>query len=161
MKTLQTLFILFLALFLGTGCAGTKNFGKLSRSDEIKNAFESATVLPDHTYYYTGPEAKPDAILALKNSFTLANKREFWIKVDISEEMLKSWNRIIDNYSRVKNPYYGSMIITPDGREAGAWYSKFDHTVIETPSPQSIIIYTPSEPIKSPFIRDTIGGIRD
>jgi hypothetical protein len=148
MKALKTLLLLFAAVFLITGCA-TKDFGKLVRNDEVKKTFESATVLPGHTYYFTGPEAKPDAIIALDNSFTLANKRNFWIKVDITETMLQSWNRVIDNILRVKRPYYGSRIITPDGREAGVWYSMFDYTVVKTPTPQEIIIYTPDAPVKS------------
>jgi hypothetical protein len=151
MKTLQAFLLLLLTVFLITGCARPTDFGKLVRNDEVKKAFESSTILPDHTYYYTGPEAKPDAIMALHNSYTLANKRNFWIKVDITEEMLHSWNRIIDNSYRVKFPYYGSRIITSDGKEAGAWYSRYDHTVVKSPTPQSIIVYTPDVPLEHQF----------
>lgn len=151
MKTLQTFFLLSLTVFLITGCARSTDFGKLVRNDEVKKIFESASILPDHTYYYTGPEAEPDAIMALHNSYTLANKKNFWIKVDITEEMLQSWNRMIDNYYRVKFPYHGSRIITHDGREAGAWYSKYDYTTVKSPAPQSIIVYTPDAPAKHRF----------
>ena len=142
MKTLYAFLIFLLTVSLMTACARS-DLGTLVRDDEVKQYFETATILPGLTYYYTGPEAKPDAIMALNNSFTLANERNFWIKVDISEKMLQDWNRMINNQYRIKFPYYGSIIMTPDGRNAGSWYSNYENTVIKTPDPQSIIIYTP------------------
>lgn len=157
MRTLQTFILFSLAVFLVIGCTRSTDFGTLVRSEEVKNTFESATVLPDHTYYYTGPEAKPAAIMALHDSFTLANERNFWIRVDVSEEKLQMWNRIIQNDTRIKFPYYGSRIITPDGRQAGVWYSKYDHTVIKTPDPRKIIVYAPDIPPERRFRLDRFG----
>lgn len=154
MRIIHKYILLSLPVFLLFGCARSADFGKLVRSKEANNSFASATVLPDHTYYYTGPEAKPTAIMALHNSFTLANKKNFWIKVDATEEQLQMWNRIISNDTRIRFPYYGSRIITPDGRQAGIWYSKYDHTVIKTPEPQSIIVYTPDIEPKNRFRAD-------
>lgn len=156
MKTLQYVLLLFLAVLFVTGCARFEQFGNLTRSDEVKEIFESATVLPDYTYYYSGPEARPDAIMALKNTFTLANEENLWIKVDITKKMLEDWNLVIRNEYRIKAPYYGFRILTPDGREAGVWYSKYEYTVIKTPEPDSIIIYTPVEPLKKPYFMDVL-----
>jgi len=158
MKTKRLFLLLFCLLPVLTGCAASGNFGKLVRNAEITKAFENATVMPGHTYYYSGPEAKPDAIIALDNSFTLANEKKFWIKVDITEEQLRSWNLIIRNDTRIRFPYYGSRILTPDGRDAGAWYSKYDYTVIKTPSPQEIIIYTPDVQNQGPGRLDSFGA---
>ncbi|MDW7772391.1 MAG: hypothetical protein SCH71_05815 [Desulfobulbaceae bacterium] len=158
MKILQAFLLLFTLVLLVAGCARTDNFGKLVRSEEAGNSIETATILPDHTYYYSGPEARPDAIMALHNSFTLVNEKNLWIKVDITEEKLRSWNRIIRNEFRIKNYYYGSLIITPDGRQAGIWYSRDDHTVIKTPDPGNIIIYTPDSRINKRFRMRSFGG---
>jgi hypothetical protein len=156
MKTLQKIVLLLFAVVLVTGCA-RPDYGQLVRSEEATRAFETATVLPDHTYYYTGPEARPEAIMALDNAYTLANERNFWIKVDISEDRLQMWNRIIRNETRIKFPYYGSRIVTPEGKVAGVWYSRYDHTVIKTPEPQNIIVYVPDIPVERRFHLDRFG----
>ena len=158
MKRLQIFIPFVLTVFWVSGCARYQNFGTLAPSQDVTRAFETATILPDHTYYYTGPEAKPDAIMALAKSFTLANKRNFWIKLDITKEQLQSWNLIIQNETRIKFPYTGYQIITPDGRRAGVWYSPYGHTVVKTPEQQSIIVYTPDIPVENNFHVDRFGG---
>lgn len=155
MKFSQPIIALFLLLFLTGGCASTtsQNWGKIEQSGEITQLVESATVLSDHTYYYTGPQAEPDAIIAIDNQYTLQSK--YWIKVDDVAKQLNDWNRIIDNAHRVpgqntrtrtRYSYEGAKIMTPDGKEAGIWYSRHDSTVVQFPDPSSIIIYAPVVP---------------
>jgi len=156
MKLTQSLVALLLLSFLAGGCATKaekQNWGKIVQTDEATQLVESATVLPDHTYYFTGPEAGPDAIIAIDNSFTLQSK--YWIKVDNVAEKLKDWNRYIDNDHRFKGSnvrarmmlrYGGFWIMTPDGKQAGLWYSRHDTTVIQFPDPSTIIIYAPVIP---------------
>ena len=43
------------------GCA--ENYGRLQRSAEVDKIFKTYRVLPDHRYYFTGPEGRPDAIM--------------------------------------------------------------------------------------------------
>ncbi len=143
MKTLYIVSLVLFCAFLVTGCASVKNNGTLSRSDEITRAVESNTVIPAHTYYYTGPEAQPDAIIGIHHSYTFPNEKNFWIKVDISEDVLHSWNVIIDNSHRFRNPYYGSRILAPDGKEVGFWYSQYRYTAIQFPEPNSVVVFTP------------------
>ena len=144
MKYTYSVCILLLLPFLAGGCALPQNQGRIVRSGEVDQLVESATVLPDHTYYFTGPEAQPDVIMALHNSFTLQSK--YWIKVDDVAEKLKGWNRFIDNAIRIRNPYEGAWIMTPEGRQAGIWYSEYDYSVVQFPDPSSIIIYAPLTP---------------
>lgn len=152
----QLLFALFVMSSLAVGCAVPKNHGKMVRADEVAKNVESATVLPNHTYYFTGPEAQPDVIIAINNSFTLQSK--YWIKVDDVENKLKDWNRLIDNAHRVRNVYEGFHIMTPDGRQAGIWYSEYDYTVVQFPDPSTIILYTPTT--RDRRDRPSIGGLR-
>ena len=155
MKSPLFIFFPILIFFLITGCAAPTDHGSLIRTDEVKNTFESATVIPDHTYYYYGPQAAPEAIIAIHKSYTLQNAKNYWVGVDITEKMLQDWNRIIDNNTRMKFPYWGSRIMTPDGKQAGYWYSKQTHTVVRFPSENVIVVYTPSPTLdkrgKSPF----------
>ncbi|HBI16350.1 MAG TPA: hypothetical protein DDY20_12725 [Desulfobulbaceae bacterium] len=138
--------MLTLLLLLG-GCAATGpqgQQGSLILSDEIRNLFESATILPDHVYYYTGPEAEPEAIIGIHADFTFQG--HYWYQIAPSQAQLQSWNRQIDNAHRIRNAYKGARIMSPDGRQVGIWYSLFDHTVIRFPDEKTILIYTPGPP---------------
>jgi len=143
MRYMQFVCTLILIGFLVGGCATPSNQGKMVRDVEVAKLVESATVLPNHTYYFTGPEAQPDVIIAIDDSFTLTSK--YWIKVDDVENQLKDWNRLIDNYHRTMwDIYEGFQIMTPDGRQAGIWYSLYDYTVVQFPDSSTLILYTPS-----------------
>lgn len=147
------LLFLFLAL---AGCA-VPNQARLIRSGEVNRLVESATILPDHIYYYTGPEARPDAIIAIGDHYTLASK--YWIRVDITEEILEDWNLIIDNASRYRDYYEGYWILTPEGERAGFWYSQYEYSVIRFPDLSTIIVYTPFVPTEDDLLPsiDSIG----
>ncbi len=151
---LYSLFPVLVAALI-VSCATPADHGTLVRSDEVKNTFENAEIFPDHIYYYYGPQAAPEAIIAIHKSFTLQNAKNFWVRVDITEKMLQDWNRIISNDTRVKFPYRGSQIFTPRGEKAGYWYSKQTHTVIRSADDNVIVVFTPSPTLekrsKSPF----------
>lgn len=142
MRYMQFVCTLILIGFLTSGCAIPANQGKLTRDGEVEQLVESATVLPNHSYYFTGPEARPDVIIAIDNSFTLTSK--YWIKVDDVANQLKDWNLLIDNAHRFKRAYKGFRIMTPGGSQSGIWYSPYEYTVVQFPDPSTIILYTPS-----------------
>ncbi len=144
-STMQSFFnmllFLFAILFL-SGCAGTSHDrGNLVRAPEVSSNFEHGRILPDHTYYFSGPEAEPDAIIGIHNSYTF--DRGYWKTANISEEKMAGWNRIIANQYRGRTRYSGYRITTPDGKPAGIWYGKYSFTVIKFPQPGTIVIYTP------------------
>lgn len=134
--------MLFGAILLLTGCAAIGSPPLLQRSLEVNRIIESATILPGHRYYYAGPEAKPDVIIAIDRKYTF-QKSVHWHEVTPTEKLLQSWNRIIDNYYRIRDRYYGAWIMTPDGGKAGIWYSQHENTVIKYPAPDQVIIYRP------------------
>lgn len=141
------LLLLSLLLLLLGGCAPTKPQAlrnDLELSDEVRKIFESNTVLPDHVYYYSGPEAEPEAIIGIQTSFTL--QARYWHQVDLTKEQLQAWNRIIDNDHRIRFAYKGARIMTPDGRQAGVWYSKFENSPSCFPDEKTIILDTPDPP---------------
>lgn len=113
-------------------------------TDEVRNIFESNTVLPDHVYYYSGPEAEPEAVIGIHADFALQGR--YWHKVDLTAEQLQSWNKRIDNAHRTCFAYKGARIMTPDGKQAGVWYSKFEDTAICFLDTKTILIYTPEPP---------------
>ena len=142
MKAMRKLIIFFMAYFLCSGCAVSDNNLHRVRSEEARKIFESSTVLPDHRYYYAGPSAQPDTIIAIHNRYTL-QESVHWNGVEITEKQLQDWNRMIDNSHRTRYPYRGADILTPEGEKAGIGYSKYSFFVIQYPAPNQIIIWPP------------------
>jgi hypothetical protein len=134
--------LLALLLLLG-GCAGAQNGakGSLTHTGEVTQLFESNTVLPDHVYYYSGPEAEPEAIIGIQSGYAFQGK--YWYQVALTPGQLQAWNRRIDNAHRIRFSYKGARIMTPDGKQVGVWYSPFEHTVIRFPEANTILIYAP------------------
>ena len=105
-----------------TSCAGTGNYGKLVPDDNVKKTFETYQLPPDYTYYYSGPDAMPKALIGIQNDFHLESK--FWKPVELTHKQLKRWfekggiSRRDHDLSR-----NGAEILAPDGRQIGIWYA--------------------------------------
>ena len=116
------LFFLSVAVIFLASCAGTGNYGRLVHNDKVKNVFETYQLPTGYTYYYSGPDAYPDAVIGIRNEYHLESR--FWKPVELTKTLLKSWlekrghTRV--GYNLTKN---GSDIITPDGRQVGIWYA--------------------------------------
>lgn len=134
---IPTLLVIIQAAVIG--CAG--NYGRLERSLEVGRLFESHRILPDHKYYYSGPDAKPDGIIGIHNSYSL--KSRLWKPVDLTSAQLK--NRIdfmTDHIGHAIKPY-GALILNHTGMRAGVWYSPYDRTVIKLVDHNHIIVHPP------------------
>lgn len=130
-------------VMLLAGCAGGR-YGSTVIDDQAKQIFESYQILPDHRYYYSGPDAHPDAVIAIHSAFTL--KSSLWKPVTPTAEQLKNWFNWI--HPRVGyDPYpYGRTILSDDGRRIGLWYSVVDwrdFTVVKMIDDHSVEISPP------------------
>lgn len=142
MKTFLNTVILLLVLLVN-GCVTSSTPQLLQYSMEVNKIMEGGTVLPDYKYYYTVPQDKPDAIIAIHKDYEF-QKSVHWFEVkDMTEKQLRDWNLVIDNDRRVWLTYNGAYILTPDGKRAGIYYSKYSFTVIKYPTPNQIVIYKP------------------
>jgi len=116
------LFLLSVAIVFVASCAGNANYGKLVHSDKVKTAFETYQIPPNHTYYYSGPDALPRTVIGIRNEYHLESK--FWKPVDLTQTLLKRWFDILNasrnGFTLNQN---GSEIVTPDGRQIGIWYA--------------------------------------
>jgi hypothetical protein len=132
---------LIMALLL-TGCAANQyQTGNWQTDSAITNAFESAYVFPDHTYYYIGSREAPDSIIAIQNRFTL--KSSIWIQIDMREDILKSWIGWYKADTFHHCLYYGGEILTPQHERAGYWFSPFPRNLVQFPQEQVLIVYRP------------------
>lgn len=142
--------MLLIALLM-TGCASIKNNGKISSSADVGKAFQTATVVPGHTYYYTGPEAQPTVIIGINESYSLLNAKNFWIQVDNPKKALEDWNLTRNSSYEIKYRNRGANILTPDGEKVGIWYSRYTHTSVKFPDAKTVVIYTPDLTTNDPL----------
>jgi hypothetical protein len=138
-------FRLFCALFVAAvvaGCAAGPPGGRWEIEPEVQQMFESGRVLPEHTYFYLGSYNAPDSIIAISTQYTLRTR--VWAQVDLTDEMLNRW---LQWYRTEHYPagceYRGGVILTPDGRQAGFWYSRNIINIIRLPEPGVIEVYQP------------------
>ena len=129
------------------GCAG--NYGKLMRNQETNAVFKSYRILPDHRYYFSGPEGRPDAIMGIQRAYTL--ETAVWTEFDPCDGTLKKWIDSINFYhhTRVQFYPYGFDILGPDGERIGIWYSIWDWTTVLVEADKRVKIYPPST--QAPF----------
>ena len=136
------LFLVLFATVVLNGCAASQPAGKWEIEPEVQLLFESGTVLPDHTYYYLGSYAAPNSIIAISNQFTLRTR--VWAQVDLTWDMLNGW---LQWYRTEHYPpgceYQGGVILTPDGQQAGLWYSQNIVNIIRMPEPGVLEVYQP------------------
>lgn len=116
--------------------------GKLERNRDLQKQIESAQVIPDHKYYYSGGAGKPSAILGIHKDFQLVTGQ--WQGVQISSGQLQKWmSSMSHDTSMGPKGYNAAYIISPDGKKAGFWYSIQSSTTIKFPGGNKIEVYTP------------------
>ncbi|MBL4901582.1 MAG: hypothetical protein JKY62_02885 [Desulfocapsa sp.] len=136
---LYYIIVIFFLLF-SYGCAAlSAPTGGLRKRMEVEQLFESATLLPDHTYYIYGSDVEPEAIIAISNEFRLQTK--LWSQRDWTAEELKKavfWVEFVESdFCEAK----GGVLLAPDGQEIGAWYSKRDIASVRQPSPGVVEVF--------------------
>lgn len=131
---------IFLLLLTLAGCASGP-YGRFDFQTSVNDLFESGRILDNHSYYYIGPDAEPDAIMAIDNAYALAPS--LWKKAEITPDRLSSWMERIDNRYRVRNIYHGAVIVDQHGNRLGVWYSRLKKTYIRRGDGNEVIIYTP------------------
>ena len=133
--------IALLALLLAITACGHPAY-IFHEDSRINDALESYRPLPGYTYYYSGPEDFPLAILGIRPEYRL--KKEFWIPVDLTEKKLQGWMEVIDNPHRnLKTRYHGKVIRTTEGEEIGIWYSPQELSTVRLGADREVEIYTP------------------
>jgi hypothetical protein len=119
--------LILLALML-TGCGGT--YGKFVYDEAVDQVFEDLKVLPEHDYYFSGPDSNPRAIIAIDKRYTLVSS--LWKPVEMTEAQLKSW---VKNPARRGHfyPYtFGRYLLDDGGERVGLWYSLRDRHAFAT-----------------------------
>lgn len=117
-------------------------YGKLERSREVTNMFETPQILPDHRYYTHGWGTIPYAIIGVRSKFKL--RKGLWKEVEITAPLLRSWVGQMD--SIYGYPPYGSHILDHKGNQIGVWYSSKQWTTVVIEEDNQIAIFAPEAP---------------
>jgi len=149
--TMTPIFLL-VSLAALSACAGPS--GTLDPDAGAAAAFEEFTVLPDHAYYFSGPEGRPDAVIAVHSDYRLASDQ--WTPAEVDSRQLRRW---VDHFDSAfgMDPRYdpsGAVILGPAGERIGLWYSPWRWTVIEVKEDRRVVVYPPDRQEDSVFERE-------
>ena len=127
------------------GCSAGVPGGAWVTDPQVRQLFESGTLLANHTYYYLGSFGAPDSIIAIDNRFTLRSR--VWARAEVDQRMLDGW---LQWYRTEHFPsgceLRGGRILTPDGQQAGVWYSQNIVNIVRMPEPGVIEVFQPHSP---------------
>lgn len=140
---LCTIFLLLAA------CSGS--YGRLVRSNDVGNLFERHEILPDHRYFVTGPQARPNAILAVHRSYTL--QPGMWRPMEMTPEMLKRLVDAMTGQLGFTPAIMGASVTNPEGKQIGVWYSPYNQTAIRFEPDNVVVVSLPSKD-SDPLILD-------
>lgn len=135
--------VLFVSVML-TGCLGS--YGKVRIDNELAGQFLNGDVPADYNYYYNGREFVPYAIIGLRPQYTLASKH--WHPVTPNTKDFKRMARGLYSMPDYDRPAAG-VLIAPDGRELGIWYSFSPWATITMKGPGEVSILSPYQPTAS------------
>jgi hypothetical protein len=128
---------------LGLLCScTTSNYGRLQSSHEITQLFENAQVLQDHSYYFSGLQGVPDAIIAIHPNYALRDK--LWTPVDFTHAALEKWVYRM-SYVQLTNPH-GAWILGPKGDRLGIWFAAQRGTSVRLDRENRVVVSPPKPP---------------
>ena len=141
-RTLSLVLVTALAVALGACAAGSG--ARLQRDGDAFDSFMNRKVLPGHRYYTTGPENTPDAIVALKEGYTLVEDtwKERKMTTDLLDDLVKQMH---DMYGAVGVGLSGSNVFDDSGKAIGVWYSAISTTEVNMVSPTEVSIAPPAQ----------------
>ncbi len=140
-KTIISFFTPIFVFMMVISCAGA-NYGGLRLSNEVNKMFESYQVPDNHNYYYSGSDARPDAILGVHKDYTLRSK--LWKPVELTPDQLKLWVNMMTDHRGTDIRIYGSRVISHDGKDIGIWYSPWNQTTVRMEDDRHVVINTPT-----------------
>ena len=125
-------------VFMLIGCQ-TANYGNFRHNKDVGKVFISGEPLAGHTYYYAGSNVRPDAIMAIDQKYTLADK--LWTRIDDPGKELKTWFN--PNFKMLSA--YTYYILTPDGDRIGIYYSRWNTGFVKMEENNQVTISLPDK----------------
>ena len=109
--------ISILIMLAASGCL--QNYGRLNRSAEIKQAFESNQVPSEYEYFFFGNSKWPYAVMGLDSDYKLHSR--IWRTVEPDTSEFRHMTRFV--WADYKFYPYGANILDPEGQKIGIIYT--------------------------------------
>jgi len=119
------------------------HYGSLKPSADVATEFEQYRENPDLTYYTSGPDLYPTALMGIDKAVTLDSK--LWKKRTFKEGEFKTLIQgMQQKVSQLNLHLHGFAVVDKEGKRIGNWYSVLGlHIVIKTMAPGRVSITTP------------------
>ncbi len=138
-KSARGLLVWAAVFFVLAGCA---DYARFHIDDQVLKNFKSHAMINGYHYYYSGRENVPSVIIGIDPAFAFSSK--LWTAIEPSQ-----FKKMVDRMLPPANTdLYGAVILTPDGRKAGVWYSWATYYGAKFEG-RRIIVYAP-EPYEEP-----------
>ncbi|MFP4477760.1 MAG: hypothetical protein ACLFOY_19545 [Desulfatibacillaceae bacterium] len=133
------LFAAFIAASCATVAPGMA--GELQRSSEVSDAFYNYQPMEGYTYYLFGSTSRPDAIIGIREGWTL--KTTLWDRFEATPETLRDKVGFMAPRNEFPGSPWGSWILDQRGDRIGIWFSTQDYTTIQIVGHRTVKVYPP------------------
>lgn len=131
------------ALILALWRFSSGRYGELRPSREVTEAYAACQVDPDKTYFSSGSDVYPNALIGIDKSWTLES--DLWKKRELTEKEMKEL--VMNMQSRVMErigSLQGFDIVDDRGWKIGDWYSVPGLSIsVEVMGEKRVVIATP------------------
>jgi len=139
---------LFLGFLLFFASRPAEPEGELRPSNAVTEAFRSRRILPDRDYYFSGPESRPIAIIAVDRRFRFESAG-LWRKAGEEPDRLDVLLRGMDSQALERNAdLRGFEILGRRKERIGEWYSETGLRAVVRYRGTDVIEIDPPEPRK-------------
>lgn len=136
---------LLIVLWSMTGCAVFKGpYGSIVPDESARKSFESFQMDPTMNYYYSGPDAHPNAIIGLMKAYQLDN--DLWKPIEPNAKLFKE---LILGMQKKGAEHamsqYGFVMTDHQGKPLGVWYSilSIQTMILKMGAGNKVVVYTP------------------
>ena len=114
--------IIIVAVIIIIGWRASVNYGRFIPSKEATAAYESFRVDSNLNYYTSGPDAYPNAIIGIDNTWNL--ETDLWKKRDLDSRSMQEI--VLNMQAKVTDQgltLHGFDILDNNGKKIGNWFS--------------------------------------
>ena len=144
----KAVILVVVALFIGVivffVSRSGENFGMLRPSADATTDFQSSRMVPDHDYWFSGPESYPIAVIGVEKRFRFDSAGR-WVRVNGEEALKRLVTGMQSRALQMNRNLSGFEIVDQRGERIGAWYSAPGiQAVIKRTGIDSVEIFPPS-----------------
>jgi hypothetical protein len=140
-RNASLVFFTVILAFLFLSCAAA-NYGSILPDVGVEREFEAMHMNPGMNYYYSGPDALPNAIVGLNEALTI--QPDLWKPVENEKSFAEQIEAMRLKALNLRKLPRGFLIRDDKGNAIGTWYSLIHgRTYVKMGEDRQVIIGTP------------------